>query len=415
MVRMTKHLSRAVIIFIIAAAPTALFTQSASPDQLSARAKELHERAIVVDTHDDTTQRLIFENAFDIGARNKDGNIDIPLMREGGLDAIFFSIWVTGDVTGPIAVKRALDQIDAVREAVRTHPDLVLASTAADVRRAASNKKIAVLMGMEGGHMIDNDLGLLRIYAALGVRYLTLTHSLNTTWADSSGDKPSHNGLTPFGRDVVRELNRLGIMVDISHVSDKTFFDALEVTKAPVIASHSSCRAISNAPRNMTDDMLRALSKNGGVVMINYNAGFLSEEFRAATRSAELSAGIEAATKRCAGNEACSIREGERINQEAMIKGDLPRVTWEKIIEHIDHAVKIAGIDHVGLGSDFDGAVMPLGMEDVSKLPKITDALLKKGYPERDIQKILGGNILRVMEQVERIASGSGKGSSQSR
>ena len=415
MVRMKKHLWRAVIIFVAAAAPVDIFAQSAPPDEVSARAKQLHERAIVVDTHDDTTQRLIFEKAFDIGARNKDGNIDIPRMREGGLDAIFFSIWVTGDVTGPIAVKRALDQIDAVREAVRTHPDLVLASTAADVRRAASNKKIAVLMGMEGGHMIDNDLGLLRIYAALGVRYLTLTHSLNTTWADSSGDKPSHNGLTPFGRDVVRELNRLGIMVDISHVSDKTFFDALEVTKAPVIASHSSCRAISNAPRNMTDDMLRALSKNGGVVMINYNAGFLSEEFRAATRSPELSAGIEAAGKRCAGNEACSIREGERINQEAMIKGDLPRVTWEKIIEHIDHAVKIAGIDHVGLGSDFDGAVMPLGMEDVSKLPRITDALLKKGYPERDIQKILGGNILRVMEQVERIASSSGNGGSQSR
>ena len=264
-------------------------------------------------------------------------------------------------------------------------------------------------MGMEGGHMIDNDLGLLRIYAALGVRYLTLTHSLNTTWADSSGDKPAHDGLAPFGRDVVRELNRLGIMVDISHVADKTFFDALEVTRAPVIASHSSCRAIANAPRNMTDDMLRALSKNGGVVMINYNAGFLSEEFRAATRSPELNARIEAADKRCGGNEACSIREGERINQEAMIKGDLPKVTWAKIIEHIDHAVKVAGIDHVGLGSDFDGAVMPLGMEDVSKLPKITDALLKKGYSEPDIQKILGGNILRVMEQVERIASSSGK------
>ena len=415
MVSMKKHLWRAVILLIGAAAPAVVFTQSGPTDQVSSRARQLHDRAIVVDTHDDTTQRLIFENSFDIGARNMDGNIDIPRMREGGLDAIFFSIWVTGDVTGPIAVKRALDQIDAVREAVRTHPDLMLATTAADVRRAASIKKIAVLMGMEGGHMIDNDLGLLRIYATLGVRYLTLTHSLNTTWADSSGDKPAHDGLAPFGRDVVRELNRLGIMVDISHVSDKTFFDALEVTKAPVIASHSSCRAISNAPRNMTDDMLRALSKNGGVVMINYNAGFLSEEFRAATRSPELSARIGAANKRCDGNEACTIREGERINQEAMIKGDLPKVTWEKIIEHIDHAVKVAGIDHVGLGSDFDGAVMPLGMEDVSKLPKITDALLKKGYAERDIQKILGENILRVMEQVERIASSGGKGGSQSR
>jgi len=271
-------------------------------------------------------------------------------------------------------------------------------------------KKIAVLMGMEGGHMIDNDLGLLRLYATLGVRYLTLTHSLNTTWADSSGDKPTHDGLTPFGKDVVRELNRLGIMVDISHVADKTFFDALEVTKAPVIASHSSCRAISNAPRNMTDDMLRALSKNGGVVMINYNAGFLSEEYRAAKRSPELNARIQTVTKQCGENEACSIRESERINQEAMTKGDLPKVTWEKIIEHIDHAVKVAGIDHVGLGSDFDGAVMPLGMEDVSMLPRITDALLKKGYSEKDIQKILGGNILRVMEDVERIASTKWRG-----
>jgi len=409
MVSMRKQLLQFVFfIFIAAAVPAALFTQS-SPDQVSPRARQLHGGAIVVDTHDDTTQRLIFDKGFDIGARNKDGNIDIPRMREGGLDAIFFSIWVTGDITGPIAVKRALDQIDAVREAVRTHPDLVLATTAADVRRAESSKKIAVLMGMEGGHMIDNDLALLRIYVALGVRYLTLTHSLNTTWADSSGDKPMHNGLAPFGKDVVRELNRLGVMVDISHVADKTFFDALEVTSAPVIASHSSCRAIANAPRNMTDDMLRALAKNGGVVMINYNAGFLSEEFRTAARSPELNAQIATANKRCEGNEACSIREVERINQQAMMSGDLPKVTWAKIIEHIDHAVKVAGIDHVGLGSDFDGAVMPLGMEDVSNLPKITDALLKKGYSDQDIQKILGGNILRVMEQVERIASSSRK------
>jgi membrane dipeptidase len=384
--------------------------QSDPTGLVSPRARSIHDRAIVVDTHDDTTQRLIFDKGFDLGARNKDGNVDIPRMREGGLDAIFFSIWVTGDVIGPIAVKRAMDQIDAVRQAARTHSDLMLATTAADIRRAASMKKIAVLMGMEGGHMIDNDLGLLRLYATLGVRYLTLTHSLNTTWADSSGDKPTHDGLTPFGKDVVRELNRLGIMVDISHVADKTFFDALEVTKAPVIASHSSCRAISNAPRNMTDDMLRALSKNGGVVMINYNAGFLSEEYRAAKRSPELNARIQTVTKQCGENEACSIRESERINQEAMTKGDLPKVTWEKIIEHIDHAVKVAGIDHVGLGSDFDGAVMPLGMEDVSMLPRITDALLKKGYSEKDIQKILGGNILRVMEDVERIASTKWRG-----
>ena len=383
---------------------------------MSARAKQVHDRAIVIDTHDDTTERLIYDKTFDIAARNKDGNLDIPRMREGGLDALFFSIWVPGDVTGPTAVKRALDQIDAVREAVRTHPnDLVLATTAADIRRIAADHKIAALMGVEGGHMIDNDLGLLRTYAALGVRYLTLTHALNTTWADSSGEQGVHDGLTPFGKDVVRELNRLGMMVDISHVSDKTFFDALETTKAPMIASHSSARAITNAPRNMTDDMLRAMAKNGGVVMVNYHAGFLSEEFRTATRGPELQAQADAIAKKCGTDEACDIKETERMNQDAMRTGLLPMVSWEKIVDHIDHVAKIAGIDHVGLGSDFDGSTMPIGMEDVSKLPKITDALLKKGYSEQDVEKILGGNILRVMEQVERAAANGGKAGSRIR
>jgi membrane dipeptidase len=368
-------------------------------------AQSLHQRAIVVDTHDDTTQRLLTDKTFDIGKRNTTGSIDVPRMRAGGLDALFFSIWMEGDITGPPAVKAALQQIDRVREAVRLHPgDLVLATTSADIRRAAAGHKIAALMGVEGGHMIDEDLGVLRQFAALGVRYLTLTHSLNTTWADSSGDKPAHNGLTSFGKDVVRELNRLGVMVDISHVSDKTFYDALETTKAPVIASHSSCRAISNHPRNMTDDMLRALAKNGGVVMINYNAAFLSEEFRTAPTPPALQARIDENTKRCGKDEACTILGRDRIEHDAMRSGQRPAVSWEKIVEHIDHAVKVAGVDHVGLGSDFDGAVMPLGMEDASQLPKITDALLKKGYSDADVIKILGGNILRVMEEVARAA-----------
>jgi membrane dipeptidase len=362
-----------------------------------------HQFAIVVDTHDDTTQRLLSDKTFDIAARNATGSIDIPRMRDGGLDALFFSIWVTGDVTGPRAVKAALQQIDRVREAVRLHPnDLVLATTAADIRRAEADHKIAALMGVEGGHMINEDLGVLRQFAALGVRYLTLTHSLNTTWADSSGDKPAHNGLTPFGKDVVRELNRLGVMVDISHVADKTFYDALDTTKAPVIASHSSCRAISNHPRNMTDDMLRALARNGGVVMINFNAAFLSEEFRVAGRGGELQARLDAVARACGADEACRILDEQRVNHEAMRSGQLPTVGWEKILEHIDHVVKVAGIDHVGLGSDFDGAVMPIGMEDASQLPKIPTALLKKGYSAQDVTKILGGNILRVMEEVRR-------------
>jgi membrane dipeptidase len=391
-------ITRATLLAVLVS-PAAILAQS--------NARAVHDRAIVVDTHADTTQRLIYDPKFNIGERHGDGNVDIPRMRDGGLDALFFSIWVPSDVTGPAAVKRAYDQIDAVREAVRTHPnDLVLATTAADVRRAAADRKIAALMGVEGGHMIDDDMRQLRNFAALGVRYMTLTHFKNNNWADSSTDKPAHNGLTPFGKDVVREMNRLGMMIDISHVADKTFFDVLALTTAPVIASHSSSRVIANHPRNMTDDMMRALAKNGGVIMINYHAGFLSEEFRIAAERAhgDVVTAMAAMSKKCGGNEACTTMESERIDHEAMAKGQLPKVTWEKIIEHIDHAVKVAGADHVGLGSDFDGATMPLGMEDVSKLPAITDALLKKGYTEADVDKILGGNILRVMEAVEKAA-----------
>ncbi len=370
-------------------------------------AREVHDRAIVVDTHADTTQRLIFDPKFNIAERHGDGNIDIPRMRDGGMDALFFSIWVPSEVTGPIAVKRAFDQIDAVREAVRQHPDaLMLATTAADVRKAVSEKKIAALMGVEGGHMIDDDIRQLRNFAALGVRYMTLTHFKNNNWADSSTDKPQHNGLTAFGKDVVREMNRLGMMIDISHVADKTFFDVLALTTAPVIASHSSSRVIANHPRNMTDEMMKALARNGGVIMINYHAGFLSEEFRVAAEKehGDVVTAMSAMSKKCGGNEACTTMESERIDHELMAKGTLPKVGWEKIVEHIDHAVKVAGADHVGLGSDFDGATMPLGMEDVSKLPKITEALLAKGYTQQDVTKILGGNILRVMEAVEKAA-----------
>jgi len=407
MARMRDILLRAAAGAAVLSVPVLVLSQAASPGAVSAHAKEVHDRAIVIDSHDDTTQRLLSEKGFDIGVRHANGNIDVPRMREGGLDALFFSIWVPSDVTGPPAVKKAMDLIDSVRRAVQTHPnDLVLATTAADIRRAAGDHKIAALMGMEGGHMIDNDLGLLRDYAALGVRYLTLTHFKNNDWADSSTDKPAHNGLTPFGKDVVRELNRLGVMVDISHVADKTFYDAIATSSAPVIASHSSCRAITQHPRNMTDDMLRALAKNGGVVMINYEVSFLSEEYRVASekQSGDVVTQLSAMSKKCGGNEACSTLESARINTEAMNSGKLPKVTWEKIIEHIDHAVKVAGVDHVGLGSDFDGATMPIGLEDASKLPKITDALLKKGYSEADVTKILGGNLLRVMEAVERAA-----------
>jgi membrane dipeptidase len=235
---------------------------------------------------------------------------------------------------------------------------------------------------------------------------MTLTHSENDEWADSSTDKAVHNGLTDFGKDVVREMNRLGVMVDISHVSDKTFYDALGVSKAPLIASHSSCRSICDAPRNMTDQMMKDLAAKGGVVQINYHVGFLSQEFRDAEKAnPEINKTISAEVmKRCGDNEGCQLIEGDRITRDYVEQGKLPRVDWTKIIEHIDHAVKVAGIDHVGLGSDFDGANMPYGMEDATKLPQITEALLQKGYSEGDVKKILGENTLRVMAEVQRVS-----------
>lgn len=383
-----------------------LLVVAVKSQDVSARAKKLHFSSIIVDTHDDTPQRFL-DGKFDIGVRRADGSIDIPRMREGGLGAIFFSIWIPSKITGQEAVSRALTQIDAVREQVRAHSkELALATTAAEVRAAHKQGKIAALMGVEGGHMINSDLEVLRKLAGLGVRYMTLTHSGNDEWADSSTDKPAHNGLTDFGKEVVREMNRLGMMVDISHVSDKAFYDALEVSKAPLIASHSSCRALCDAPRNMTDQMMKDLAAKGGAIQINYHVGFLSQEFRNAEKAhPEINKAIgEEVQKRCGDNEACQLIEGDRLTREYVEQGELPRVQWTKIIEHIDHAVKVAGVDHVGLGSDFDGANMPYGMEDASKLPKITDALLKKGYPEGDVKKILGENTLRVMVEMERVS-----------
>src|ERR1700730_10129637 len=372
-------------------------------DDITARARKLHFASIVVDTHDDTTQRFL-DGDFDLGTRSATGSIDIPRIKEGGLGAIFFSIWIPSKITGPEAINHAIDQIDAVREQVRRHPqEIVLVTTAAEVREARKQGKIAALMGVEGGHMIASDLGVLRSYAALGVRYMTLTHSGNDEWADSSTDTAVHNGLTDFGKNVVCEMNRLGVMVDISHVSDKTFYDALETSKAPIFSSHSSCRALCQAPRNMTDDMIRDLAKHGGVIQINYHVGFLSQEFRdyeKAHPEAEKEINQEV-KKRCGDNEACKLTTGDQVVRDFMQAGKLPKVDWTVIVDHIDHAVKIAGADHVGLGSDFDGAVMPLGMQDVTHIPQITDALLKKGYSESDIRKILGENTLRVLIEVE--------------
>jgi len=387
------------------------------PDDISDRARQLHFSSLVVDTHADTTQRFLggdfaedgsfhSDLKFDFAARDARGSVDIPRMRQGGLGAVFLSIWIPSKVKGPPAVKRAREQIAAVRAQVGRHPDdLALATTAAEVRAAHQQGKIAALIGIEGGHMINSELAVLRQLAEQGARYMTLTHSGNAEWADSSGATPIHNGLTPFGREVIHEMNRLGMMVDISHASDKTFYDVLAISQAPLIASHSSCRAICDAPRNMSDAMIKALAAKGGVVQINYHVAFLSQEFRdAEMRDPHINQAIESQVRQhCGDNEACELIEGDRITRQYVAQGKLPRVDWSSIIEHIDHAVKLVGAEHVGLGSDFDGANMPYGMEDVSHIPKITEALLRKGYSEDDVRKILGENTLRLMAEVERV------------
>lgn len=363
-------------------------------------------RAIVIDTHADTPQ-MILDDAYDLADPSSQFMISIPKVQNGHLDAEFFSIWVDVDWPPQDLIHRALDLIDAVDEQVARHATaLELAQGADDVVRIHRAGKIAVLMGLEGGHIIEDDLRMLDIYYRLGVRYTTLTHTKNTKWADSSTDKPQWNGLTDFGRQVVERMNRLGMMVDISHVADKTFYDVLSTTKAPVIASHSSCRAISAQPRNMTDDMIQALGKNGGVMDINFYSVFLDPTYASAHAaiSKEADAEVKAAREQQA-------KEGKRLSyaQENEIRrryeARLPTPSFERIADHIDHAVQVAGVDHVGLGSDFDGVdSIPRGMEDASRIPNLVVELARRGYKEDDLVKILGGNLLRVMRQVEGVS-----------
>ena len=373
-----------------------------------ARVESLLRRAVVLDLHDDTTQMMVDEG-YDLTVRHDYGQVDVPRMRQGHVTGVFLSIWTDAvRYTPPESIRRALDQIDAVRRAAAQHPaELALATTADQVMAARQRGQIALLMGVEGGHMIDSDLAVLRTYFELGVRYMTLTHTEHTPWADTSSHPPVHNGLTDFGRQVVREMNRLGMMVDISHVSDKTFYDAVETSAAPVIASHSSCRALADVPRNMTDDMLRALAKNGGVVHINYYEGFLDRGFE------ERFGGPNEMQAQQDALEAAAPKFGDRsglgpatraINAQRIAR--LGRLPLSRLLDHFDHAVKVAGVDHVGLGSDFDGAddQFPEGMEDMSKIPNLVRGLMERGYSDENILKILGGNTLRVMREVERMS-----------
>jgi membrane dipeptidase len=350
-----------------------------------------------IDTHIDTPQRVLIEGV-DLTKRLPGGHVDIPRLREGGMNAPFFALWVPTFFKGSEAVRRTLDLRDAMQSLLDAHPDEIeLALTAADIERITKARKIAAVLSIEGGHQIADDLAVLRMYQRIGIRAMTLTHFRNNNWADSSTDKPEHNGLTDFGKQVVREMNRIGMIVDISHVSDKTFYDALEVSTKPVIATHSSCRALTDTPRDMTDDMLRALAKNGGVVSINFNPGFVNQVDAEAGNKR-----ISAAAAREPDLTGAALDEFARQDYIKDYSEMRPAAaTIEDVVAHIDHAVKVAGIDHVGIGSDFDGiGSVPKGLEDVSKMPALAAALKKKGYSEADIQKIWGRNALRVIRAV---------------
>ncbi len=384
-----------------------LVAQSSSGKQMTP--EEVHNSAIVVDTHADTPQRFVDQH-WDFTDPLDGGMLNYDSAKKGNLDAQFFSIWVDpAQYPGDRAAFRTLELIDGTLEQVRRHPDkLRLCVSADDIIQARKEGKFAVLMGIEGGHSIENSLGLLRDYYRLGVRYMTLTWSNTNDWADSSGDIDDpgvhhHNGLTPFGKQVVLEMNRLGMMVDVSHVSDKTFWDVIATTKAPVIASHSSSRALTHAGRNMTDDMLRAVAKNGGVVMVNFYPAFIDEKWREAWNASRAErqkdyAAAEAPYK-AKGLPVPFFVDDQVDRKYAAMIGRAP---FDSLIDHFDHIIKVAGIDHVGIGTDFDGIpVPPAGIDSAADFPKITAALMARGYSAEDVRKILGGNILRVFREVQ--------------
>jgi membrane dipeptidase len=368
--------------------------------------------AIVIDGHADTPQRFVDEG-WDFDAALTDDHLNLETVRRGGLSAEFFAIWVQPEEWNGRFAHRTLQLIDGVYEQLRKHPrELALGLCAEDVRHAHAEGKFCVLLGIEGGHSIENSLALLRVYHRLGVRYMTLTWANSNEWADSSGDLDDpnvvhHNGLTHFGREVVREMNRLGMMVDVSHVSDKTFWDVMETTRAPVIASHSSARALASAPRNLTDEQLRAVATSDGIVMVNFYPSFVDDEWRNAwsASSAEREAlTAAAARKHRERGEPVPYAVALKVDREFFAKhaATMKRPTFERVVDHIDHVAKVAGIDHVGIGTDFDGfGILPEGIQSAADLPKIYEALMARGYTAAQMRKILGENLLRVMEAVQ--------------
>lgn len=367
----------------------------------------IHRRAIAVDMHADTTQRLLDENV-DLSRRLADGHFDSVRAREGGLDAQFFSIWVEPQLFGgggPAAVKRADDQINAVRQLTERYPELwELATTAADARRIAAAGKMAAFTGLEGGYAVDEKLENVARYYDMGVRYMSPAWSVSTSWAGSSGDEVgATRGLNEFGKQVVREMNRVGMMVDVSHVSDPTFWDIVNTSTKPVIATHSGCRAIANVPRNLSDDMIRALAKTGGVVNVIFYPEHLEPGWSEKKKKldAEIAPQVQHASETEPGDAVHKKMARDQVRRDEYAKR-LPPVSVSRLVDHIDHIVKLVGVDHVGIGSDFDGVQSTLSdLPDVASLPNLTRELLKRGYSESDVDKILGGNMLRVMEEME--------------
>jgi membrane dipeptidase len=379
-------------------------------------ADEVHRSALVIDAHADTPQRFLDEH-FDPGGPLDGGSFNLESARQGNLAAQFFAIWVEPSRYSGQFSRRALELIDAVKRQATTHADrMELALSAEGIERAHRAGKLAALMGIEGGHSIEHSLGLLHRYHALGARYMTLTWNNSNGWADSSGDLDdasaahTQDGLSKFGIEVLREMNHLGMMVDVSHASDRAFYRALEVSRAPVIASHSCARALCDSPRNLTDQMLRDLAgsggphSKGGVVQVNFYSAFVSSAYRGALRrmQPEIEAAVaEGATRAKSEGRAFPCREEEKIRRSFMDR--IPRPPLSALIDHIDHIARIAGVDHVGLGSDFDGVYgqLPEGIDSPADLPRITEALLARGYAPEDCRKILGGNLLRVFREVE--------------
>jgi membrane dipeptidase len=394
----------ALLLFGVAAAA------AARPDDIAERARKLQASAIVVDTHEDVPEQLE-QKWGDLAVRGATPHVDIPRLKEGGVTAPFFAVYVAAEhVEKKDSALEALKLIDMVDGIVAAHPnDMVPAASVADIRSAKAAGKIAVLMGIEGGHAIEDSLGALRDFYRLGVRYMTLTHTNTNDWADSAGSFFSasydpvklavHHGLTPFGKDVVREMNRLGMMVDISHVSDDTIRDVLATSRAPVFASHSSCRALCNVPRDLTDEEIRAIAAKGGVVMINFYPPFLDQNVADAIKArASLRAAVEAKYKNDPAAQKAALEEFD-------LQHPIPEADRMKVIEHIEHALKVGGPQAVGLGTDYDGIELtPAGLPDVSSLPWITEELLRRGHSEEEVRGILGENFLRFFGNVEDVS-----------